>query len=294
MNLAKLLSYIKLTRLNSLFGAFLLLLPSYWSLALNNYNERTFVLICFYILFFFGAMLARGFGCIINDFIDIKIDSQVSRTKNRPLASGEVSKKEALILLLVLGCVLLIVLILLNLIRYNLQATFLAFASVILVVVYPFFKRFFSAPQLVLGLTFNWGIFLADSLLNFKISQASIFLYIASVVWTIAYDTIYAYQDYEDDKKLGVKSTAQILGENPYKFLKIMYIIFTMIVLGIGNMKDYSLLFFIVVIIAYLFVYIKLKKLDYKNTVACGKFFKHNVYFAVIIWLAFLIGNYNF
>ncbi|MCL2566631.1 MAG: 4-hydroxybenzoate octaprenyltransferase [Alphaproteobacteria bacterium] len=291
MNFSKINSYIKLTRLNSLFGALLLLLPSYWSLALNNYNERIATLIVFYVLFFFGSILARSFGCIINDLADMKIDARVKRTRNRPLANGEVSKKEAFILLFILGCLLLLILYIFNVIRYNPFATIMAFLSVILVVVYPFFKRFFSAPQLVLGLTFNWGIFLADALLNFKISKVSIFLYIAAIVWTIAYDTVYAYQDYEDDKKIGVKSTAVLIGENPYKCLKIMYIIFMMILIGIGNMKDYSWVFFMIVVMASMFLLWILRKLNYKNEDACSRFFKYNVYFATVIWLAFLIGN---
>jgi 4-hydroxybenzoate polyprenyl transferase len=277
-------------RLNSLYGAALLLLPSYWSLALNNYNEGFWTLIAFYILFFIGAILARSAGCIINDLADMKIDAQVKRTQSRPLANGEISKSKAFVLLFILGCLLLLILWIFNLIRYNPFATIMAFLSVILVILYPFFKRFFSAPQLMLGITFNWGIFLADALLNFKISQVSVFLYIAAIIWTIAYDTVYAYQDYEDDKKIGVKSTAVLIGENPYKCLKIMYVIFMMILLGIGNMKEYGWIFFVIVIVASGILLWQLRRLDYKNTAACGKFFKYNVYFAVMIWLAFLIG----
>ncbi len=285
----KLSAYINLLRLNNLFGAYLLLLPSYWSLAINNYNEHLPVLIKFYVLFFLGAIIMRSFGCVINDMADRNIDKQVSRTVNRPLASGILSYGNALTLLFILGLLGLLVLYLLYMVRPNPFAVIVALCSLIFVFIYPFCKRFFSAPQLVLGITFNWGILLADALLNFSISSTTIILYLASIIWTIAYDTIYAYQDYECDKKIGVKSTAVLIGENPKKALKIMYLIFILVILGIGNIDGYGYLFYIIVIVSSIILLKLLKELDYKDAKLCLNFFKHNVYFATAIWVAFLL-----
>jgi 4-hydroxybenzoate polyprenyltransferase len=285
----KLSAYIRLSRLNNLFGAYLLLLPSYWSLALNDYNENLYLLIKFYAIFFFGAIIMRSFGCVINDMADRNIDKQVTRTVDRPLASGILRHSDALKLLFILGLLGLLILYLLYMVRPNTFAVIVALCSLIFVFIYPFCKRFFSAPQLVLGITFNWGILLADALLNFSISSTTIILYLASIIWTIAYDTIYAYQDYECDKKIGVKSTAVLIGDNPRKILKIMYIVFILVILGIGNIEGYGYLFYLIVIVSSIILLKLLKDLDYKDAKLCLKFFKHNVYFATSIWVAFLL-----
>ncbi len=287
----KLSAYIRLSRLNNLYGAFLLLLPSYWSLAINNHGQGIYILLAFYVLFLFGAISMRSFGCIINDMADMKIDKQVKRTQNRPLANGDLSMEDAFRLLVVLGFFGLFTLVTLYIIKPSNFAVFVGLSSLVLVVIYPFSKRFFHAPQLILGLTFNWGILLADALLNNEISINSMILYGASIIWTIAYDTIYAYQDYEDDKRIGVKSTAQMIGKNPQKPLMIMYLIFIFMIIGIGNINDYGYVFFGIVIVCSIILLKLLKNLDYKNAALCGKFFKQNVYFAIAIWIAFLFNN---
>lgn len=287
----KLLAYISLSRINNLYGAYLLLLPSCWSLALNNYNESMFVLISFYVLFFFGAIIMRGFGCVVNDMVDSDIDKNVTRTLNRPLASGVLTHRDALKLLFILGLLGSLVLCLIYAIRPNSFAVIVGLSSLIFVFIYPFCKRFFSAPQLVLGITFNWGILLADALLNYEISSTTIILYMASIVWTIAYDTIYAYQDYECDKKIGVKSTAVLIGDNPRKALRIMYLAFIFVIIGIGNIEEFGYLFYAIVIVSSIILLKLLKGLNYKDSKLCFTFFKQNVYFATAIWIAFLFAN---
>ena len=145
----------------------------------------------------------RSAGCVINDLFDKKFDEKILRTKNRPLASGKVSRFEALILLgllLILGFVILL--------QFNFKTILSGFFALALVATYPLMKRVTHYPQIFLGLTFNFGILMSGLVFLEKITLDFIILYIAGIIWTVIYDTIYAYRDIEDDLKIGVKSTA--------------------------------------------------------------------------------------
>lgn len=279
----KLLPYWYLGRFHITTGTLLLLLPSYWSLALNSSKNLIFTLY-YYIIFALGAFCMRAFGCIINDYIDKDIDKKVARTKNRPLANDTLGKKEAFIFALIL----LIIPILIWL-SFNTFAKIVALSSLILVVIYPFTKRFLQTPQLILGLTFNWGILLADAALNNRITLQSFLLYVSAIIWTIAYDTIYAYQDYEDDKKIGVRSTALLIGENPKKVIAIAYLIM-FILLVIMGLIYLNKTYIILLALSFTYIYYSLYTLTYKDSNSCFIFFKRNVIFATIIWLAILLG----
>jgi 4-hydroxybenzoate polyprenyltransferase len=161
-----------------------------------------------------GAFLMRGAGCTWNDITDRKIDAQVARTKSRPLPSGQVTTKGAIIWMCIQAFLGLIILLTLNT-----TAILLGFASLALVAIYPFAKRFTWWPQIFLGLAFNWGILLAYAAHTGSISLPIIILYIAGISWTLFYDTIYAHQDTEDDALIGVKSTARLFGENSPRWL---------------------------------------------------------------------------
>ncbi len=281
MNLKR---FYYLGRFNSLTGAWLLILPSFWSIACNvnslAWNQQVY----YYGIFVLGALFMRSFGCVINDLVDINIDKQVARTKNRPLASGLVTKKEA-----ILFAMLLLIIPIMIFLTLSMFAKIVAISSLFFVFLYPFSKRFFQAPQLILGIAFNWGILLSDAVINNTISNISIILYVASIFWTVAYDTVYAYQDYKDDKRIGVKSTAILMGDEPKVYLFILYLLMMlciMVIMYLWQMIFYS---YIGIFIAFLYIFFNLYKLDHTDSNDCFNFFKKNIIFGLLLWLIFII-----
>lgn len=277
-------NYFILGRFHSLAGAWLLLIPAMWSLALNyHYQISLGKLIFYYGVFIVGAIFMRAFGCVINDMADIKFDSLVQRTKNRPLANKQLTKKQAMGFLAFLGLIPLVLLCFLNPF-----AQLIAILALLFVIAYPFTKRFFHAPQLILGLTFNWGIILADATLNQHISLATWILYGASIFWTLAYDSVYAYQDYKDDKKIKVKSLAVLIGEKPHNIILAFYVTMLALIMVVGYLHSVPYTWYFLMLIVFLPIFYKSKTLDYFNAKACFIFFKHNVVLGLLIWLIFL------
>jgi 4-hydroxybenzoate polyprenyltransferase len=201
--------YAQLMRLDRPIGWWLLLLPCWWGLLLAHIAEGGGLPNLKYAaLFLAGAIVMRGAGCTLNDIVDRKIDFAVERTKMRPIPSGRVSVKAALIfLVLQLLAGLVIVL------QFNWLTVFTAIASLLIVAVYPFMKRITYWPQVVLGFAFNWGALLGWTSVQGSLAPAPIALYAGGIMWTLAYDTIYAHQDKDDDVLIGVKSTALKFGE---------------------------------------------------------------------------------
>lgn len=204
--------YLVLGRFDRPIGVYLLLFPCLMSytMALFHTTPKPFEphYALPYFLFIVGAIVMRAAGCVINDLWDHNLDKSVERTATRPLASGAVSKFQAL---LFLACLLSIGLLVL--IQFNLFAIMLGLASIIPVILYPLAKRVTYWPQFVLGLTFNWGALMGWAVMHGSLSPQAWLLYIGCLCWTIAYDTIYAYQDIEDDFKIGIKSTALLFKE---------------------------------------------------------------------------------
>lgn len=223
--------YIKLLRLDRPIGIWLLLLPCFFSMTLTiKYNEPLPYPFFFYALMFtLGAVLMRGAGCVINDLWDRDLDKKVERTAGRPIASGDISPRRALAFLSILLLGGLMVLL-----QFNLYTIVLGVFSLIPIVLYPLMKRFTFWPQAFLGLTFNWGAFLGWSALMGDIQLPAILLYISCILWTIAYDTIYAYQDIEDDAKIGIKSTARLFGGNGKKAVGAFYLL-SLVFLGFAT-----------------------------------------------------------
>lgn len=207
--------YIRLARFDRPTGIWLLFLPCLFSLLLAAGQVPQIFHIDLFILFFAGAVVMRAAGCVINDLWDRRLDAKVERTALRPLPSGEVGLVQATLFLLVLLLIGLAILLWLN------QKTiYLGFAAMILVVAYPLMKRITYWPQLFLGLTFNFGVLMAWTAATDTWPALSVwFLYGGCIGWTIFYDTLYAFQDIEDDMRIGVKSTAQICKDYPYALL---------------------------------------------------------------------------
>lgn len=203
--------YLSLARLDRPIGTWLLLLPCWWSLALAVHSPKGFLdgkIWEYTLLFALGAVVMRGAGCVINDLWDRDLDAAVARTRVRPLPAGEVTLKQTTMFLGgLLGIGFLILL------QFNGISMLLGILSLGLVITYPLMKRVTWWPQAFLGLTFNWGALMGWSALEAGLHPAPLLLYIGGICWTLAYDTIYAHQDKEDDALAGIKSTARLFGQ---------------------------------------------------------------------------------
>ncbi len=212
--------YALLMRLDRPVGWWLLLLPGWWAMALAKGGVTGLTGWDWYliVLFFFGAIVMRGAGCIINDLWDRDLDAKVERTRMRPLASGMVKTWQAgalLFILLFLGLIILV--------QTSTMAFWLGIASIAFIVAYPYMKRITWWPQAFLGITFNFGVLIGWAAVTGTISFTTILLYIGAFFWTLGYDTIYAHQDRDDDQMAGIKSTALLFGERSKRWVGIFY-----------------------------------------------------------------------
>ncbi|MBC8791255.1 MAG: 4-hydroxybenzoate octaprenyltransferase [Tagaea sp. CACIAM 22H2] len=199
--------YARLARLDRPIGTWLLLFPCWWSIALAAPGFATGLWL--FVLHGLGALLMRGAGCTYNDIVDREFDRQVARTADRPIASGAVSVKKAVVFMFAQMALAFVILL-----QFNLFAIMVGVASLILVFTYPLMKRITWWPQFFLGLAFNWGALLGYASATGTLDWAPVLLYVAGIFWTLGYDTIYAHQDKEDDVLVGVKSSALRLGES--------------------------------------------------------------------------------
>jgi 4-hydroxybenzoate polyprenyltransferase len=211
--------YLRLARADRPVGAWLLLFPCWWSQALAELSlGRAYPNLWYALLFAAGAFVMRGAGCVYNDIVDREYDAGVARTRNRPIPSGQVTVTAAKAFMIALCLVGLAVLL-----QFNGFAVALGIASLGLVAVYPFMKRFTYWPQLVLGLTFKWGALMGWAAVTGSLGWPALLLYAGCILWTIGYDTIYAHQDKEDDEVLGLKSTALRFGDDTKPWLMAFY-----------------------------------------------------------------------
>ena len=281
--------FIELTRLKKPIGYMLLFWPCLWGLTLvHDFNNEIYTYIKYLFFFLLGSVLMRSAGCIVNDVIDKKFDKKVERTKNRPIASGQVSISLALVYTLVLCFFAFLVLI-----NFNLLTIILALASMPLAFTYPLMKRFTYWPQLFLGITFNYGLILAWTSINNDISIIPILFYFGAIFWTLGYDTIYGYQDIKDDEIIGVKSTSIKFKNNTKSFLIICYSIFFVSLIAIGILMKFSNLFYLTLLIPFwhLFFY-QIKFLNTKFPENCLKLFKSNNILGLILCVNILIGKF--
>jgi 4-hydroxybenzoate polyprenyltransferase len=281
--------FIELTRLKRPIGYMLLFWPCAWGLTLaydfsKNLNDYFFYLS----LFFLGSVLMRSAGCIVNDISDKEFDKRVSRTKNRPIASNQVSIKLGIFYTLILCLLAFLVLI-----NFNNLTILLALGSMPLAFTYPLMKRFTYWPQLFLGITFNYGLVLGWTTIQGEINTVAIFFYLGAIFWTLGYDTIYGFQDIKDDEIIGIKSTSIKFKKNPKLFLVICYLIFiiSLIFVGIFMKLNTIFYFFMLIPIAHLLFY-QIYSFNYKNPKNCLTVFKSNNFFGAIILFNILIGKF--
>lgn len=216
---ARIRPYLRLARFDRPIGAWLLLFPCWWGLALGELaGGRAYPNVWYLLLFLIGAFVMRGAGCTYNDIVDRDIDGGVARTRGRPIPSGQVTARQAAAFMGGLCLVGLLVLL-----QFNVLTVWLGIASLGLVAIYPFMKRLTYWPQVVLGLTFKWGALVGWTAAQGHLGWPAVALYLGCVLWTVGYDTIYAHQDKEDDLALGLKSTAIRFGEATRSWLVGLY-----------------------------------------------------------------------
>ncbi len=284
----RLSNYIDLTRLKQPTGIWLLFLPCLFGIALavKKLPAVTFAEIARMVfLFFIGSVVMRSAGCVINDYFDQKFDKKVARTKSRPLASGKVSPREALILaasLLLLGFLILL--------QFNLKTILSGFFALALLATYPLTKRITNYPQIFLGLTFNFGILMSSLAIFDGIDSDFVLLYFSAIIWTVIYDTIYAYQDLEDDLRIGIKSTAIKFGRNPQKILLLLSLIMFLSLIYLGWQLQLKPIFFLVILLNAFLLTRKIKNCDFKNSANCLAVFKENFWVGILILTAIILG----
>ena len=286
MNQVKL--FVNLIRLKKPIGYMLLFWPCAWGLTLaydfsKNLNNYFFYLI----LFFLGAVLMRSAGCIVNDILDKEFDAKVFRTKDRPIASGKISIKLAIIYSLILCFLALLILL-----NFNLFTIILALGSMPLAFAYPLMKRFTYWPQLFLGITFNYGLILGWTAIKGEISIVPVLFYIGAIFWTLGYDTVYGYQDIKDDEIIGLKSTSIKFKNNAKQFLLICYFLVYVFFLAAGFNMNFSYIYFVISIIPFFHLFFfQIKKFNSNNSSSCLKIFKSNNIFGLIIFFNILIAK---
>jgi len=265
--------YITLARLDRSVGWWLLLLPGWQAIVLAGTMHQISLLriIHLMLLFLIGAVVMRAAGCVINDLWDRELDKSVERTRNRPLASGQVTVHGALIFLLVLGLTGAVVLWLLPL-----TAIVTGLLSLPLIVVYPLAKRVMGLPQLILSLTFSWGALLGWAAVGVWPGLEACLLYIAAALWVFGYDTIYAVQDMADDAKLGIGSSALTLGGNVRPTVAFVYAVMILILLALGGVIGAGWGWIAGVAAAALHCRWQITRLDPENPALAGRIFRSN------------------
>jgi 4-hydroxybenzoate polyprenyltransferase len=267
-----LLPYAQLMRLDRPIGWWLLVIPCWWGLVLGQIAAGGGLPNLWHAaLFLAGAIIMRGAGCALNDIADRDFDAQVLRTRNRPIAAGRISRLQALACLALLSFAGLIILL-----QFNWYTAVLGACSLAIVAIYPFMKRFTYWPQAVLGLAFNWGALVGWSATHGALSLAPVLLYASGVAWTLAYDTIYAHQDKEDDVLIGVKSTALLFGAKTLPWLVAFNAVSLMLMAGALLVVEASLFSYVGLAAAALHALWQTARFDHTNPALCLKLFKSN------------------
>ena len=275
-------NYSLLMRLNKPIGIYLLMWPMLWAFLISASGQPN---LFYLLLFMIGVVLTRSAGCVINDFFDKDIDSQVERTKGRVLVSGEVSSSEAVLLFIALIslCILLLLMIGADILIY-------ALISFCLLIIYPISKRLIKIPQLILGIAFGSSIPMVYIVQVGEVNTSCILLYLATISWAISYDTYYAIADKLDDLKIGNKSSAILFGENdintPY-WLQMLTII---LMIFVGLINNLNLFFYLALFIATLLcLYQKILVVN-RKPYQCIAAFENNNYFGLIIFFGLLLS----
>lgn len=275
-------AYFRLMRLNKPIGIYLLLWPTLWALFLASGGLPRFDLL---IIFILGVVLMRSAGCVINDIADKNIDNLIKRTQQRPIATGEVSVKSAYVLFFILLFLAFVLVLLTNFLTLK-----LALVAAFLAILYPFTKRWTHFPQLVLGLSFAMSVPMAFAATNNYVPNSAWWVFLATVIWTVIYDTMYAMADREEDLKIEVKSTAVLFAKFDKFIIGILQIILLLVFIQVSKSFNLGIFYDISLILSgFLMIYhqILIKNRE-KN--ACFRAFLHNNFIGIVIWFGIVIS----
>ena len=280
--LEKLKLYAQLMRLDRPIGIYLLLWPTLWALWVAAQGFPDFKVL---LIFVSGVILMRSAGCVINDYADRDFDGKVARTKDRPLATGKVSTKEALLLfaLLALAALLLVL-------QLNKTTILLSVVAILLAASYPFMKRFHFLPQVHLGFAFGWSVPMAYSAVTGQLpSLTGWLIFIANILWTVAYDTMYALTDKEDDLQIGVKSTAILFGNHNRLIIGGLQVLTLLILVSIGSLNNFSVVYYATLLVAAVFMAYQQYLLAQSESVNGLRAFLNNNWVGMSVFLGLLL-----
>ena len=276
-------NFLILIRINKPTGIMLLTFPAIWSILIVLKEETSIYLL---LLFIYGSFIMRSAGCIINDIIDKKFDKNIRRTKSRPLASEQLETSDAIVLLIIFLSIGLSILL-----SLNPTCIVLGLIAFPLILIYPLMKRFTYFPQFFLAITFNFSVLISWTAAKGEFDNQSLLLYFACIFWNLGYDTIYAYQDKNEDKKVGVKSLAIYLEKNIKFWIMLFYSIFILFFSFLAILNSINLIFFIIITLFTLKIFYEIFKSKKLLSKDCMKIFQMNSWYGFFITIG-LFFNY--
>ena len=278
----KINSLLRLARFDKPIGILLLLWPTMSALwlASNGFPDVNILMI-----FIIGVVVMRSAGCVINDLADTEIDKHVERTRRRPLATGELSTKEALVFLLFLLSIALCLAIVLGF-----KVVAWSLGGLVLTIIYPFCKRFIKSPQVILGLTFSWSIPMAYVACGTEFNLSMFFLWVGVLIWIVVYDTFYALVDIDDDLKTGVFSTAILFGDKVSFITSLSQIIVLLVWAYLGTILEMSLIYFLMLIVVLLFFYRQQLLISAREKKDCFRAFNESWYVGFFHFLGIFLS----
>ncbi|WP_329743450.1 4-hydroxybenzoate octaprenyltransferase [Dyella sp. A6] len=274
--------YLVLTRMDRPIGALLLLWPTWWALWLAAHDFPPGKLL---VIFTLGVFAMRAAGCAINDFADRKLDPQVERTAGRPIASGRVSPREALIVFGVLLAFAFVLVLFTN--RLTIEMSFVGAA---LAAIYPFTKRWTSLPQVVLGAAFGWSIPMAFTAVSGTVPPLGWLLFLANILWSVVYDTEYAMVDREDDLKAGARSTAILFGDADLPILAILMGTLLLAMVFVGQRAHLAWPYWVALLVATGLFGWQLWLIRTRERLACLAAFRHNNWWGLTLWIGMVLA----
>ena len=268
-------------RLDKPIGIWLLMWPMLWSLWIASEGQISIKIL---LIFLFGVIIMRSAGCVLNDFADRKIDPHVKRTQNRPIASGKVSEKEAIILFLFLMTVAFGLIFLLNT-----TTKVLAVVGASITAIYPFVKRVLSAPQLILGFAFGWGVPMAFAAVLGHVPLLGWLIFIIAIIWALIYDTYYAMVDRDDDLNLDVKSTAILFGRYDLFIIGLLQCSMLVLLILMAQLAALGMWVYSAIMISMLIMIYHQWLTKEKDRESCFKAFKHNHYIGMTVFIGIIL-----
>ena len=281
----KAVAYAQLVRLDKPIGILLLLWPALIALWIAAEGWPDTLVLCVFVV---GVILMRSAGCAINDYADRHIDNKVERTKQRPLTSGKISEKEALMVFASLSLMAFTLVLFLNELTI-----WMSLGGIVLAVSYPFMKRYHYLPQVHLGAAFGWAAPMAYTAQANEVTTITWLIFLATVLWATAYDTMYAMVDYDDDIKIGVKSTAILFGNQDRLIIGIIQLLLILNLLLIGHRAGLSGFYYLGVAAACLFAIYQQYLIKDRNRELCFKAFLNNNWFGMVLFIGVFL-DYQF